>query len=351
MDWQCAPIRSGFAKFSLFPSDLYPGNHHVLRGCRNHHWRIAMASPDVSIVITAYNVESYIGATIDAALAQTYPHCEVVVVDDGSQDNTRAVLAGYGDRIRLFTQPNSGGPARPRNAGIANARGKFVAFCDGDDCMEPDSVAGAVVALEGNPRASLVWGDFVCNDPSGRRHGQRWSDEYTTFRQYLESIPSADCWILPASVAFSQLLNGLFLGTSSVVVRRQVLEQAGPFDETLPNGDDREMWLRLARIGDPFLYRDRVAYQYRLHSNSVSRRGFRRIPAMINVLERQLVHIADAQLRASVEQRIHGLRFSYAAGLHRAGETTEARRVYAELLRERVTLMGLRGLARAVLGL
>lgn len=310
-----------------------------------------MPAPAVSILITTYNVGPYIGSTVDAALAQTYPGCEVIVVDDGSTDDTLAVLAGYGDRIRVLQQPNSGGPARPRNVGVAAALGEVLAICDGDDCLAPDAVAGAVAALEAVPEAALVWGDFVYDDATGRRHGRRWSEEYTSFRAHLEAAPVDGCWVLPAKAAFPQLLNGLFIGTSSVVVRRRVLEEAGPFDEALPNGDDREMWLRVARTGASFLYRDRIAYRYRVHAGSVSRRGFRRIPAMITVLERQQPFITDPAVADAVRRRIHGLRYAYASGLRQAGQRREACRVYAGLIAERVTWVGLRGLTRAVLGL
>lgn len=302
-----------------------------------------MSSPSVSIVITAYNVAPFIRATVDAALAQEQCDCEVIVVDDGSTDGTRELLAAYGDSIQVITQPNSGGPARPRNTGIDRASGDFVAMCDGDDRPAPDAVAGALRVFAAMPDVDLVWGDFAICDAEGNPTGRRWSDTYTSFREHLEATALPHCYRLPAEAVFAQLLQGLFLGTSSVVIRRQALKQVGPFDESLPNGDDREMWLRLARGGARFVYRDQVAYTYRVRSDSLSQRGYRRIPAMIETLERQLPHLGSGPLRQATLERIRAYRLDYAHGLRRAGLRRQARQVYRQLLAERLTWAGLRG--------
>jgi glycosyltransferase involved in cell wall biosynthesis len=308
-----------------------------------------MASPRVSIVISAYNVADFIAATVEAALRQTYPDCSVTVVDDGSSDDTPQVLARYEDHARVVRQANFGGPSRPRNVGIASSDGDVIALCDGDDIMEPDAIARAVDVLTRLEDVDVVWGDFAVIDETGDRTGALWSGKYTDFREDLLATDLEGCYRLPPRAAFANLLRGLFIGTSSVVVRRAALESVGPFDETLRNGDDRDMWLRLARGGHGFAYRDAVAYRYRIHRNSVSRRGHERLPGVIRVLEKQLGGIEDADLRADVRDRILKTRIAYGVGLGRAGRTREARATLWRCFRERPSWAPLRGLLATTL--
>jgi len=215
--------------------------------------------------------------------------------------------------------------------------------------MEPDSVASAVAVLDVLPDVGLVWGDFAFCDHEGNLDGRRWSQVYTGFRAFVEPTRLSGCHRLPAAAAYGQLLQGLFLGTSSIMVRRTVIEQIGGFDETLLNGDDRDLWLRMTRTGTNLVYRDRVTYRYRTHPSSISNRGYRRVPAMITVLERQLPHVPDGHLRRFVQRRVHGYRLALAYGLREAGLLDESRRAYRRALAERVTWAGLRGLLRSYL--
>lgn len=303
----------------------------------------------VSIVISTHNLESLVAETMEAALSQTHSPCEVVVVDDGSTDGTRRVLSEYEDRARLIFQENFGGPSRPRNVAIRECAGDLIAFCDGDDVMRPDAIARAVEVFGAEPDVDLVWADLeYLQDRDGQPLG-RWSERYEAFRVDLQPIDLPGCHRLMPRQAYKWLLSGLFLGTSSVVVRREVLQTVGPFDESLPNGDDREMWLRIARTGHTFAYRDEVAYSYRLRDDALSRRGYRRLPAVISVLERQLPHIDDRELQDIVMTRLTEVRSTYAYGLRSVGHFPDARRVYWRLLRDGARSIGLRGLLLATL--
>jgi glycosyltransferase involved in cell wall biosynthesis len=110
--------------------------------------------PTVSILINNYNYARFLGDAIDSALAQTYPNIEVVVVDDGSTDNSREVIAGYGDRIRAVLKEN-GGQASAFNAGFAVTRGDIICLLDADDFFKPEKVQRVIEILAGNP--NLGW--------------------------------------------------------------------------------------------------------------------------------------------------------------------------------------------------
>jgi glycosyltransferase involved in cell wall biosynthesis len=125
--------------------------------------------PLVSIIITSYNYERYVREAIDSALAQTYPHTEVIVVDDGSTDRTRDVITAYGEAVRPIFKAN-GGQASSANAGFAASHGELVMFLDSDDVLLPDTIARAVAAFR--PGVSYVQFRLTVIDAEGRDTGR-----------------------------------------------------------------------------------------------------------------------------------------------------------------------------------
>ena len=125
-------------------------------------WLMASPSPKVSVIVPTHNRADLIEYSIRSVLAQTYPDFELLVVDNGSTDSTRSVVDGIGDpRIRYIYQENSGGPAGPRNTGIRESRGEYVAFLDSDDLWVPTKLARQVEVLEKRPAVGLVYGQFT----------------------------------------------------------------------------------------------------------------------------------------------------------------------------------------------
>jgi glycosyltransferase involved in cell wall biosynthesis len=153
-----------------------------------------------STIIPAFNSAETLPAAIDSALAQEFEGHEIIVVNDGSTDNTATILAGYGDRIRVVEQPNRGFN-EARNVGIERATGKYIALLDADDVWFPGRLSKTVAALEHNPAASLVFSDFVRIDRAGA------FVECPTIPAHLTHAPSMDeiltyWWIiLPSTVA------------------------------------------------------------------------------------------------------------------------------------------------------
>jgi Glycosyl transferase family 2 len=159
----------------------------------------------VSTIIPAYNAETTIVEALDSVLSQSFQNHEVVVVNDGSNDSTAAILAGYGNRIRVIYQTN-GGVAKARHAGVVASSGKYLAFLDADDMWLPAKLTTMVAALEQNPQASLAFSDFVIIDGHGAEcgssfysmlHVQRLASEpFLVFS--LGILPSV--WMIPRAI-------------------------------------------------------------------------------------------------------------------------------------------------------
>lgn len=304
----------------------------------------------VTVVMPAYNNAEFLRESVEAVLAQTYPHVELVVVDDGSTDETAGLLAAYGDRLSVQSLTNSGGPSRPRNTGVAHARGEFVAFCDGDDVMAPTAVADAMQIFKEFPAVAVTWADCRTINRAGDVRAESVLVEYQDFRVNLQPTSHADVFLLEGPNIYSCLLRGLFLGISAVVVKKEILEEVGPFDETLKNSDDREMWFRIARAGFTFAFRDKVLFSYRQHAQSVTQRGHLRMPAVVKNLTRQLQHLPRGEDRNFVLKRIMECHLSEGWGFKNEGQFGEAECAYRAALGYRVTWLGIRGLILSRLG-
>lgn len=198
-----------------------------------------MAQATVSVVIPTYNRACFLPAAVASIRAQTHPCADVVIVDDGSTDDTAQVVARLGDGIRYIRQHNAG-PGAARNRGIREARGDLVAFLDTDDRWLPDKTARQVAVMQREPRVALVSADMAIEDEHGtvqvpsnfERRGM------LTFFAGLGGRPVPD--------APRRLLQVNFINTSTVLARRDVLQTLGGFDTRLRYGEDLELWLRIA---------------------------------------------------------------------------------------------------------
>ncbi|MFH1198794.1 MAG: glycosyltransferase family 2 protein [Candidatus Omnitrophota bacterium] len=182
----------------------------------------------VSVIIPTYNRQHYIKEAVESALAQDYLKIEVIVVDDGSQDNTESVLAPYAGRIKYIKQENSG-PAKARNHGIKAARGEFITFLDSDDKYFSRKVSRQAEYLRNHSECGLVYSDCEYFDDSGRH--------------WRPNIKRHEGWI------FDKLLFEDFFGSGScVMVKRSILEQVGFLNEKLITGEDRNLYLKIAKL-------------------------------------------------------------------------------------------------------
>lgn len=211
--------------------------------------------PLVSIVIPVFNGANYLDQAIDSALAQTWPHTEVIVVDDGSTDNgaTRAVMARYGDRIRPFHKPN-GGVASAVKMGVAKMRGDYFSWLSHDDLYHPEKTAVQIEALLAFGRPGVAYSEADLIDEAGQSlpHLIRPFDENLAEEHALWSV-----------------LEG-YINGCAILVSRECLVAAGPFNTSLPTTQDYEIWFRIARQFPFLLVPGRWTTQ-RLHDGQVSR--------------------------------------------------------------------------------
>lgn len=196
--------------------------------------------PRVSVIIPTHNRASLVCQAIDSVLAQTYKDFEIIVVDDGSIDNTRDVLSGYSDRITYIYQEQAGAGAA-RNAGIrASRKCELLAFLDSDDLWSPTKLACQVTLLDKQPDVNVVYVSVLRIDPEGT---QVW-DEYQATRQ--------------GEIFMDLLLWGGFshhfmcVQLSAVMMRSQVIDKVGLFDDTLPTFEDVDFMIRVAKAGNRF---------------------------------------------------------------------------------------------------
>jgi glycosyltransferase involved in cell wall biosynthesis/O-antigen/teichoic acid export membrane protein len=214
-------------------------------------------APKVSIVIPTYNMAKYLPLALDSALSQDYPNLEIIVIDDGSTDDTFEMIRHYLPRIRCIRQENQGLPAA-RNHGLEAAQGEFVRFLDADDALCADSLVQQVEILRRHPKVGLVHSEALVMDSDGNLHGSRRS-----------GIRVSASTIVPSARAFRRLLRGCDICVSTVMARMAAIRRVGPFQhESLP-GEDWDMWLRIASYYDNAYVPKPLAY-YRVHQGSIT---------------------------------------------------------------------------------
>ncbi len=216
----------------------------------------------VSVVIPAYNYGHFIVETVESALRQTYSRLEVIVVDDGSTDDTAIKLRAFGSRIKYIHQENRGLSAA-RNAGIRAARGEWIALLDADDLWHPDKTSVQLTAAA----------------RTGAHHG-------------LIGSPPAE--VLPAELPSNPVVQVLtvrdFLlssrtGPTGALMRRSCFDEVGYFDEQLRSVEDRDMWLRIAAKHSALQILS-PCWWYRPHAGQMSRRAGRMMENYAKVLDK-----------------------------------------------------------------
>lgn len=222
-----------------------------------------MASPVVSIIIPTYNCALYIAETITSVLNQSFKDIELIVVDDGSTDATRDIVASFGQPVRLVTQANAG-VCVARNRGISEAAGKYICLMDHDDYWFPHKLARQVSILEQQPETGVVYSSFILwhRDEST---GQFPSPDSFDLNTYLDdTVPQFSGWI------YHQFLIDCWMLTSTAMFRAEIFDQCGLFDESLPYSEDWDLWLRISR-SYPFVQLRRPTTLYRQHAQQGNR--------------------------------------------------------------------------------
>ncbi len=182
--------------------------------------------PLVSVIIPTYNRAWVISAAIDSVLSQDYPNFELIVIDDGSTDNTRAVLNNYDEKINIIYQENRGVSAA-RNAGILQSNGEYIAFLDSDDLWEDKKLSCQINFFIENPDALICQTEEIWV-----RNGKRVNPKVKHKK--------------PSGMIYEQSLHLCLVSPSAVMIKRRLFDQVGLFDENLLSCEDYDLWLRIS---------------------------------------------------------------------------------------------------------
>jgi glycosyltransferase involved in cell wall biosynthesis len=182
--------------------------------------------PTVSVILPTFNRRAFLRQAIESVLAQTCPADELIVVDDGSTDGTPALLDGYGDRIKVIGQSNRGVSAA-RNTGIRKSKGAFIALLDSDDYWLPDKLEAQLSFFKCRPNAMICQTEEIWVRNGKRVNPKKRHQKFS-------------------GMIFEKTLPLCLVSPSAVMVRKELFEEVGLFDESLPACEDYDMWLRIS---------------------------------------------------------------------------------------------------------
>ncbi|CAN2048994.1 UDP-glucose:(glucosyl)LPS beta-1,3-glucosyltransferase [Candidatus Magnetomoraceae bacterium gMMP-1] len=208
-------------------------------------------NPLVSVIIPCYNSAEYICEAVESVLQQSYSHYEILLINDGSIDNTELVLSPYMDRINYYYKKN-GGASSARNFGINKAKGEYIAFLDADDIWRKNKLTLQMEFFQNNPNVSLVYSDSSTFDSKGILHDSV---------KYVVETPSG--YVLDDMIIHN------FLNNSTVIVKKFCFETVGAWNEALLNGNDYDIWLKISAYYE-FGFVDEVLVDTRYHSQGLS---------------------------------------------------------------------------------
>ncbi|MEK7195139.1 MAG: glycosyltransferase [Patescibacteria group bacterium] len=279
--------------------------------------------PLVSIIIPAYNAANYVKEAIDSALSQIYHNIEIIVVDDGSTDDTKKILEPYvrGNKIKYIYQGNKG-LSGARNTGIKDSLGEYVALLDTDDIFLPEKIEKQVEHLETDPACDVSYCDLY-----------HFWDERPSELMKLNYRYYSGHDVLP------NLLERSFIAPVTVVFRRKVFEKYGYFDEAIRQyAEDFEFWLRLSYHGANICFLPDILAKLRLRREG-NIQGLSNQPKMkltaLKVVENlcQEMSVED-RLRYHIKSHLKTFRLKTAFSYAMVGDKTGASRFISEAFRD-----------------
>ena len=278
--------------------------------------------PLVSIIILAYNYARFLPAAIESALAQTFEDCEVIVLDNGSTDETPEVVKDYTGRIVYHRMDRNLGRAGGKNAGLDKARGAYIQFLDADDTLLPAKVERSMAVFEKYPEMDVVYCDTIFVNPEGDEMGRatRWYRD-----RHFDGTEGV----------LQKLVQECFLLTHDAVIRREAIEAIGGFDTSCDMLEDWDFWLRLAVAGKKFYHLPETLARYNWHPASATKD-----PDYTHQLRHNMVYklIADPDFERSVGPDLYRVFLKHqhralAGSLYNLGRWKESRKEFQESFR------------------
>lgn len=276
-------------------------------------------SPKVSVIIPTYNCDRFLPEAINSVLQQTLTQLEIIVIDDGSTDQTAAILQAYqarhGDRVRTVSRFNQGVSAA-RNHGIQLAQGEWIAFLDADDVFFPDKLKAQLQVAAENPDLGMIHSGWQRVDSAGK---------VLTIVEPWHQVPRLD---LEGWLRYKPVLP------SAMLFRRDWLLRSGGFDPRFSMSEDTELILRLARSGCESEWLRQVTVSYRQHDSNATHKGLLQARSLTTILDEFFAH---ANLPDSIRLLETSVRYNtlvwLAWYLHHTGHRAEAvrflKRAYA----------------------
>lgn len=259
-------------------------------------------SPEVSVIIPVYNQAQFIDKAIKSVLKQSYQDFEIIVINDGSTDNTEAIVKGFIDfRIRYICHKNNSGVSEARNTGIRLSRGKYIALLDADDEFLPEKLDMQVKLLRNEPfDVGMVCAWSFNMDKNGDCISKR-------------NLPRKEGYI------FEDLLSTNPISVPTVLIRKECFKKIGLFDSSLDGQEDWDMWIRVAKYYKFSLIKIPLAKR-RIHPNRISYNLEKKVITAKRIIKK---HINELKIRRNIHSKHYfyiGFRFC------RMGKTKEGRR-------------------------
>jgi glycosyltransferase involved in cell wall biosynthesis len=275
-------------------------------------------SPKVSVVIPTFNEadSGYLAQAIQSVVDSTFRDFEVIVIDDGSTDETGAVVDRFSDGVRYHRQENRG-TAAARNTGVKLARGEYIALLDDDDLFLPHRLERQVPVLDRNPQVALVYGQAI---------------------RFHEATGEEEVWPIGEAIAEGRIFDRLFyhnmIPALTVLARRSVIENLGGFNESLRCTDDWELWLRICSDHEVRAIPEPLA-RFRWHAGNTSRDAVLMLQCEIAALEsvRSLHPDLFEQLGPPALRQLGNKYKRVGRRLQKKGSGVEAHRHYGEAMR------------------
>lgn len=232
--------------------------------------------PLISLVVPTYNRKDYLRVCVRSLLDQSYPNCEVIVVDDGSSDGTREMIAAEFPQVRYIYQENAGTSAA-KNHGVAEARGEYIVFNDSDDVFLPRTVELLFNALPAGQTEACCYGRYLAIDADGVR---------LPVKHKVKELPSG--------TIIGDLIRHIIVTNCGTLIPRKLFLEVGGFDTKLQNSEDYKLFLSLA-VKAPFYAVQEPVFLRRRHNNNLSSASYLKLKAAFSVLDQFVVSHPELQ--------------------------------------------------------
>jgi glycosyltransferase involved in cell wall biosynthesis len=291
-------------------------------------------APQVSIIIPTYNRAARLRACLTSVLEGGAPSAEIIVVDDGSKDDTKAVVATFGRAVRYIYQENAG-PSAARNTGAREAQGRYIAFFDSDDRLLPVPRQRVLDFLDRHPEVGVAFTDAIVEEAGGQSSRAFRRSGLETFWSLPHAITPDGFRVFEREPFMrAMILDRCYLVPSISVIRRSALQQAGPFDEALIGYEEWDVFVRLAAVF-PFAYLDEPAAVIEKHESNLSADLEKMVVSGVRVVDKLLGGAVpmDDDLRQATTQKLNAMSFDAARHAFVRGDAAAARERFAAYMK------------------